>query len=143
MGVADGEIYKVNTIHRAISEPLRSGLDWNETWKGADRGFIQCWEVGRRRAAAEPQLAEACLAGQLPPLGWKGGVVKRLKKPEKFGSFRYLAEWQGLRGEDLHIDLAKELSLICSATGMTVVFTSDLAKLAGPGGNDEGEDANG
>ncbi|AMO73909.1 hypothetical protein PcP3B5_03970 [Pseudomonas citronellolis] len=69
--------------------------------------------------------------------------MKRLKKPEKFGSFRYLAEWQGLRGEDLHIDLAKELSLVCSATGMTVVFTSDLAKLAGPGGSDEGEDANG
>jgi len=26
---------------------------------------------------------------------------------------------------------------------MTVVFTSDLAKLAGPGGSDEVEDANG
>jgi len=130
-------------IERSVSEPIRAGLTWEETWNGVDQGFIHCWEIGRRRAVAEAQLAQACLEGQLPPLGWKGGVVKMLKKPEKVGAFRYLAEWQGLRGEDLRIDLSQELSLACTATGMTVTFTSDLAKLAGPGGSDEGEDANG
>lgn len=133
----------MSPIKRSTQEPLRSGLNWREIWQGADCGFIYCWEIGRRRALAEPCLAEACLVGNLPLLGWKGGVTKLLKKPEKFGSYRYLAEWQGLRGEDLDIDLSKEERLVCSATGMTIVFTADLEKLAGSTGNDDGEEANG
>ncbi|CDF81673.1 hypothetical protein PKB_0294 [Pseudomonas knackmussii B13] len=132
-----------HTFKRSIEEPLRSGLDWKNTWTDVDQGLIHCWETGRRRAVAEPQLAEACRADELPPLGWKGGVVKLLKKSDKPGSYKYLAEWQGLRGEDLSIDLSQEVSLVCSKTGMTVIFTSDLSKLAGPGGSDEGEDDNG
>ena len=38
--------------------------------------------------------------------------------------------WQGLRGEELNIDTAEETVLNCAATGMAVVFTSDLAKYA-------------
>lgn len=48
---------------------------------------------------------------------------------EKYGSIFYLAMWQGLRGEDLQIDLAQESQRVCSRTGVTVIFTSDLAKL--------------
>lgn len=128
-------------VHRSAAEPVRPVLDWRDTWEGADRGLVQCWETGRKRARSEAELASRCLAGELPPLGWKGGVAKRLKKLEKFGSLKYLAEWQGLRGEDLHIDLAAELTLTCAATGMLVTFTGDLAKLAGTGGDDEGENA--
>lgn len=128
---------------RSIQEPLRPNLSWQETWQSPDKGIIHCWETGRRRANAEPELAAACAAGHLPPLGWKGGVVKLLKKPEKHGSYKYLAEWQGLRGEDLCIEPDQELSMVCAKTGMTVIFTSDLTKLAGPGGTDEEDSANG
>lgn len=130
-------------LKRSIEEALRQNLTWEVTWQREDNGLIHCWEVGRRRAAAEEELAAKCLLGELPPLGWKGGVVKRLKKLEKFGSFRYLAEWQGLRGEDLDLDLSKELTLVCSRTGMTVIFTADLSKLAGPGSNDDEDGTDG
>ena len=59
---------------------------------------------------------------------WKGGVEKAIQKKLKYGVLNYLAMWQGLRGEDLNIDVEKELSLKCTATDMVVVFTSDLAK---------------
>ncbi|MNE97141.1 hypothetical protein D3C80_1954430 [compost metagenome] len=61
-------------------------------------------------------------------LGWKGGVSRQLVKLEKFGSLKYLAQWQGLRGEDLDVDLATERTLICTKTEMTVTFTPDQAK---------------
>ncbi len=61
-------------------------------------------------------------------LGWKGGVDRTLKKQEKFGALNYLAQWQGLRGEDLSIDTSQEYTLTCSRTGMVVIFTPDRAK---------------
>lgn len=79
--------------------------------------------------AEEPELAANAISGQLVVLPWKGGVEKAIKKKEKFGSLRYLAMWQGLRGEDLNIDTSTEPSLICTLTGMKVVFTSDYEKL--------------
>lgn len=130
-------------LKRSIEEPLRPDLTREEAWLQADKGLIHCWEIGRRRAVAEKELASKCVLGELPPLGWKGGVAKRLKKLEKYGSFRYLAEWQGLRGEDLDLDLSQELSLVCSKTGMTVIFTADLAKLAGPGITEEEDGSDG
>ena len=47
---------------------------------------------------------------------------------EKYGSLKYLAQWQGLRGEDLNIDLSEERSLTCSRTKMVVTFTPDRTK---------------
>jgi hypothetical protein len=61
-------------------------------------------------------------------LGWKGGVSRSLKKLEKYGSLKYLAQWQGLRGEDLDVDLSEERTLTCSRTRMVVTFTPDQAK---------------
>lgn len=75
-----------------------------------------------------PSLAERAAAGQLIVLPWKGGVEKAIKVA-KFGSFFYLAMWQGLRNEDLNIDKAKETLLVCSATGVPVVFTSEIQKI--------------
>ena len=59
---------------------------------------------------------------------WKGGVEKRLKIMEKYGTLNYLAQRQGLRGEDLNIDVSEELELICSKTGMKVIYTGDVKK---------------
>lgn len=115
---------------RSIQEPIRTGLDWHQTWTEADKGLIKSWEIGRQRAELEPALAEACRDGALPPLGWKGGSDRQLKKLEKFGGLHYLAEWQGLRGEDLDIDQAEEPTITCTKTGMIVTFTSNTAKLA-------------
>lgn len=116
------------TVHRPIQSALRPTLSWNEIWQGPDNGLIRCWEIGRERALKHPVIAQRCLAGELPVLGWKGGVERTLKKREKFGSLKYLAQWQGLRGEDLQIDTAQELTLTCSRTGMVVTFTPEQSK---------------
>jgi hypothetical protein len=115
-------------IHRSINSPLRSGLNRDQLWEGPDKGLIKCWEIGRQRAVRFPNLAHRSLAGELPVLGWKGGVSRSLKKLEKYGSLKYLAQWQGLRGEDLDVDLAEERALECSRTGMLVTFTPDRSK---------------
>ncbi|MEB0048650.1 MULTISPECIES: hypothetical protein [unclassified Pseudomonas] len=115
-------------IHRSIDAPFRSGLNRDELWESHDKGLIKCWEIGRHRAGRFPTLAQQCLAGELPVLGWKGGVSRSLKKLEKFGSLKYLAQWQGLRGEDLDIDLGEEQALTCSRTHMVVTYTPDRSK---------------
>jgi hypothetical protein len=79
-----------------------------------------------RRALSRPR--PTILAGELPVLGWKGGVSRSLKKLEKYGSLKYLAQWQGLRGEDLDVDLGQERALTCSRTKMVVTFTPDRSK---------------
>ncbi len=116
-----------NRVHRSISEPIRSDPSFEERWKGSDQGLITCWEVGRKLAKTEPALAERTRRGELPVLGWKGGVEKKLKA-RKYGTLNYLAQWQGLRGEDLDVDLAEDRELTCARTGMLVTYTADQAK---------------
>lgn len=115
-------------LQRPFSEPRRTGLTTEALWKGEDRGLITSWEVGRDFAKSEPELAERAKQGELPILPWKGGVKTPLKSGEKYGAFRYLAMWQGLRGDDLYIDLDKETSLVCARTGTKVIFTPELDK---------------
>lgn len=117
-------------IHRSITQPIREGCTWDERWNAADNGLIACWERGREKRLEEPSLATRAAAGQLVVLPWKGGVEKAIKQKQKFGTLFYLAMWQGLRGEDLDIDLGEEIGLTCTTTGMAVVFTSDMAKYA-------------
>lgn len=117
-------------IFRPINEPARENLSWEERWKGADQGLITCWEAGRNKRREAPELASQACAGQLIILPWKGGVEKAIKKKQKYGTLFYLAMWQGLRGEDLNIDLDTEPVLTCSATGMTVIFTGEYKKYA-------------
>jgi hypothetical protein len=64
-------------------------------------------------------------------LPWKGGVERSLKTKQKYGTMRYLAMWQGLRGENLEVDLVGDLERTCTATGMTVIYTNDASKYAG------------
>lgn len=119
-------------LNRSIAEPIRQRAKWEERWSGVDRGLIACWERGREKRIEDPALAALASEGQLVVLPWKGGVEKAIKRKEKFGTMYYLAMWQGLRGEDLSIDLEREVTLKCSATGMIVVFTNDPAKYAEP-----------
>ncbi|WP_424945915.1 hypothetical protein [Candidatus Spongiihabitans sp.] len=115
-------------VYRSYSEPLRKKLSWDDRWEGADNGLITCWEVGRELSNKEPGIAERAKNGELPVLGWKGGVEKKIKKKEKYGTLFYLAQWQGLRGDDLDIDLSEEPELVCSKTGMKVIYTGDFKK---------------
>jgi hypothetical protein len=117
-------------INRSILHPIRKGAKWEEQWNAEDDGLIACWERGREKRLEDPSLAAQATAGQLVVLPWKGGVEKAIKKKQKFGTFFYLAMWQGLRGEDLNIDLTEEIVLTCAFTGMAVVFTRDMTKYA-------------
>lgn len=61
---------------------------------------------------------------------WDGREVllKKIKKKHKFGTLYYLAKWQGLRGEDLDVDLESEPEHVCTRTGLIVTFTGDSNK---------------
>lgn len=76
----------------------------------------------------EPELARLAENGELPPMGWKGGVENTIKTGKRYGTLFYLAQWQGIRGEHLDIDLDLEHELVCSRTGVKVIFTGDLKK---------------
>lgn len=115
---------------RSIIEPIRENAKCEERWNGVDQGLIACWERGREKRLEDPSLAAQASVGQLVVLPWKGGVEKAIKKKQKFGTLFYLAMWQGLRGEDLNIHLAEEVVVSCTATGMAVRFTNDVAKYA-------------
>lgn len=121
-----------NHVSRSNNESKREGLSWDERWKASDNGLVACWEQGREKSIEAPVLAERARRGELPVLCWKGGVGKNLEKKKKYGSLKYLAYWQGLRGEDLDIHIDEEKELICAKTGITVIFTADSSKYAEP-----------
>ena len=116
-----------NLIFRSISEPIRTGLSWEQCWKAEDKGCIRSWETGRELRVSRPELASCAERGQLPALGWKGGLDKPIKG-EKWGTYLYLAQLQGLKGENLKIDLSEEVTLVCASTGASVTYTSDASK---------------
>ncbi len=106
---------------RSIQEPIirLNTLSYKERWKEEDQGLITCWEIGRKLHYSNPKIAARAKKGELPPLGWKGGARKK-KTIE--GSFYYLAKWQGLRRENLDINMTKKIELICSKTGHKTTF---------------------
>ena len=117
-----------NRVFRSISENIRVNPSFDERWNGEDKGLITCWEVGRNKRKSGHILVEKVENNELPALGWKGGVDKKLKKNQKFGSLNYLAQWQGLRGEDLDISLSDEVTMHCSKSGMIITYTPDSTK---------------
>lgn len=119
----------MSKVFRDIREPIREDRSFQNLWRQDDKGLIASWEVGREKRIKYPELAEKALNGELPMSGYKGGVEKETKKKTKIGSLRYLAEWQGLRSENLNIDFDCEIKVTCSKTGVTVLFTSDISKL--------------
>lgn len=125
----------MNIVSRSIHKPLtRADMTFDERWNGDDKGLITAWEVGRAwRDAGKHESVKAC-HGALPVLLWKGGVRKKLKDTDdglvaiKHGCPWYLAQWQGLRGEDLNIDLNGTIEHTCTTTGQIVIFTNDPTK---------------
>ena len=115
-------------ICRNYQEPIREGLSWEEKWRGDDQGLIISWETGRKISKKDPDLAYLAKKGELPTLDWKGGVDKKLKLKKKYGTLFYLAQWQALRGENLDIDLSKEVEHTCTKTGVKVIYTHDIKK---------------
>jgi len=117
-------------LSRSIDSPLRDGLTWNEAWTGRDNGLIFCWERGRLKRHAEPDLAKRAEQGELVTLAWKGGTehidevddAKKSKPQKRFGTLKYLATWQGLRGDNLDIELNADLIIVCTKTKKPVIF---------------------
>lgn len=115
-------------ITASAINPPEQGTSWDERQEGADKGLISAWLAGRAQRAAWSEIALAATRGELPPLPFKGGVEREIRAT-KTGALHYVAMWQGLRGEDLHIDLSSEIEKVCARTGVTVVFTADISKL--------------
>lgn len=113
-------------LYRSVDQPIREGLTMREMWRGPDNGLIWCWERGRQKRVEEPELAERADLGELVMLNWKGGVEKKLEIERKPGTLPYLAQWQGLRWEDLDLDLEGERIIVCTRTGQAVVFSAKL-----------------
>lgn len=117
-------------VSRSILEPIHDEQDYEKRINGDDKGLINAWQVGRKLAARDPDMAARAKNGELPVLGVKGGVERKIKA-DKVGSLWYLAQWQGLRGEGLDIDIDEEIEMVCSRTGVRVLYTSDTNKLFG------------
>lgn len=113
-------------LRRSTDMPIRESMSWEESWCGPDQGLIYCWERGRQKRVEDPELAARAEKGELVILAWKGGVEEKLKIGRKLGTLKYLATWQGLRGEDLEISLDHEQVVTCSRTGQAVVFSASL-----------------
>jgi hypothetical protein len=113
-------------LYRSIKEPIRVGLSWEQMWRGPDNGLIWCWERGRQYRDEYPERTASAERGELVPDAWKGGVEKKLKIEVKQGTLRYLATWQGMRGEDLDIDLDSERVIVCSRTGQAVAYSARM-----------------
>lgn len=118
-------------IFRPIAAPIRDGLTWHETWCGSDAGLIFCWENGRRLRCRDCELSRRASVGELVTLPWKGGTENiddalaeenRGKAQKRYGTLYYLATWQGLRGEDLNIDMGAEQAVVCSRSNRAVLF---------------------
>ncbi|WP_434120383.1 hypothetical protein [Pseudomonas fortuita] len=112
-------------IQRPISAALRpeGELSFFERWLDEDYGLIWCWERGRRRSVENPALVASCLAGNLPSLSGRIGLARNQGQTKE--SLKYLAEWQGLRGENLNIKLDIKVFLTCSESCVEVSFEHD------------------
>lgn len=111
--------------------------DWYKNWEGPDKGLICSWLRGIEKSREDPDLATKAAASELPVLAWKGGVNKFIKRTDKVGALHYLATWQGLRGDDLHIDTELEVRMVCTRTGVPVLFTANISKLLEAQDDDE------
>lgn len=135
-------------VARDISQPIRNGLSWEQTWRSEDEGLIRCWENGRLLALSPAGDADSISVrvarGELPSLHWKGGFEidpddpdKKPKMKKKYGCLQYLATLQGIRQQSLRIDTDAEEVFVCSRTGVRVIFTSDRNRwAAGEAGGD-------
>jgi hypothetical protein len=111
-------------ITRSINQPIREGLSWHELWDNHDNGLVACWENGRELSQKDPDKAQRAKNGELIRLGWVGGVSKKLEVDTFHGTLFYLARWQGLRNDDLNIDVDADTFLECTKTGQIAKYNS-------------------
>ena len=123
-------------LNHAFSNPPPMASDYALRMEGPDKGLINAWLAGIAMRREDSILQRQALAGELPPLPYRGGVERALKLKQKIGALHYLAMWQGLRGEDLSIDTDSEPELVCTRTGVLVLFTLDYKKLMGASNED-------
>lgn len=116
-------------VRASITNPPTASTDFHERCHGPDGGLVNSWLCGVRQGLEDPSIAIKAKAGELPVLIWKGGIAKAIKSKCKIGSLQYLAAWQGLRGDDLNIDLGVEVKMICTRFSVPVLFTDQLSKL--------------
>lgn len=102
-------------ITLSADTPIRDiqKLTTYELWTGPDEGLRICWESGRIKAQEVPELAAKAIRNELPELCWERGTPY------------YLAYWQGLRGDDLSVDIDEEFELVCSQSKRTFAFVRD------------------
>lgn len=91
-------------LRRSIDIPVREELTYSERWDGPDKGLIWCWENGRLQRTTTPKLAKRADSGELIGMSWKKGTLQ------------YLAAWQGIRGQELNLNLTGEEQLTCTKT---------------------------
>ena len=95
-----------------------------------------CHTTGKEMRDSDPELAVRVERGELPVLNWPGGFDAEASPPRQFGSFFYLAQWQGLRGEQWHgitgnnknMSTTHPVGIKCAVTGMATIFTKDARK---------------
>jgi hypothetical protein len=112
-------------LQRSINTPIRDFVDMDHRWKSFDKGLIWCWERGRIMSQENPDLSFRARNGELMILGWKGGVPINFKGKRKEGTLKYLAQWQGLAGNDLDIDTDISTVITCSLSGVEVTYSKD------------------
>lgn len=108
--------------------------------EGPDKGLINAWLAGIEKRRELPDLAARARNGELPILPYRGGVEKAIKTRNKIGALHYVAMWQGLRGDDLRVDMNDEPTLVCQRTGVPVTYTMDINKLFGATAAEEGQE---
>lgn len=113
-------------VECSFSSASPQGESWAERWGGPDKGLICSWLRGIEKAKESPELAAQASSGEFPSLPWVGGG-KAIKAGKRVGALHYLAMWQGLRGENLSVDLATGATRTCTLTGMAVTFTGDTS----------------
>lgn len=104
---------------------IREGSSWDQLWLGLDRGLIGCWERSPEKRLEEPELAARADNGGFVAPASKDRVEKKHKR-KKTGAMGYLTAWQELRGEELDIGLEDEQVIVCSRTGQTIIFCTNL-----------------
>lgn len=110
-----------------LSPPVL-GDSWEARQEGEDEGLISAWLAGLDMRERDCNLSQAALRGELPVLPFKGGVEKKIKGG-KIGALKYIAMWQGLRGEDLCVTIGSRPVMKCAKTGVQVSFTDDVEEL--------------
>jgi len=113
-------------VSACVQSPPPEEQEFQQRWGTPEASVLTSWHRGLqlRKDPEWSEVVERASSGELPVLSWHGGIdPESKKKPRKrLGSLNYLAMWQGLCGEDLHVDTDAEVALVCRRTGVRVIF---------------------